>query len=144
MKGLNAKAQAELLAEFERSTWQFKCIAATRGNQTRLGMILLAVLGIAPANPPRLVCPTAVIDENGWVWSWFQSPDDKANAADHVPLCTVAKLRDGLNRMADLTQMTDAQREELFSLTRRWIERDERAIKEDLISTRAVGTEKSS
>lgn len=140
MKGLSAKAQAELVADWERGTWQYKAIAATNGNRTKLGMILLAVLGIAPSNAPRLVCPTAVIDANGWVWSWFQSPDDPPGVADQVPLVSTTNLRDSLNKLADRIKMTDAQREELFSLVRKWIERDERAIQEDFLSARAVGT----
>lgn len=130
MKGLSNKAMAELVAEWERSTWQYKAIAATKGNQTRLGMIVLAILGIAPNNPPRLVCPTAVIDENGWIWSWFQMPSDRKGEARHEPLCKVDKLRDGLNRIADEWQFTDAERIAMFDQARKWIERDERALAE--------------
>ena len=130
MKGMSQEAAAKLLADIERSTWQFRAIAATGGNQTRLGMVILAVLGIAPDNAPRLVCPTAVIDEHGMIWSWFQDRGMLEGQSDYVPLCSTKKLRDALVRLADTTGMTDAERKQMFEQVQKWIERDDRAIAE--------------
>jgi hypothetical protein len=150
MKGLNAKAAAELVAEWERNTWQYRAIAATRGNRTFLGCCVLAILGIAPDHPPRYVYPTIYIDGDGMVRSFMQkvdgtveglaeyhaagSPEVDALKMAHMPkLCKLEHLRDNCRRLADHLKMTDVERVEFFDLFRKWVEYDARAVKDATI-----------
>lgn len=108
-----------------RDTWKYRVVEATRGNQTALGCIIIAILGKQPANPPRLGTKGATIRKDGFVYCTHQ-----LKTGEIVPngaVCSVRDLIDNLRGLADHLKLSDAERLELMSETRKWIVRDERA-----------------
>jgi len=112
----------------ERQTWQYRAVAATRGNQTMLGCILLAVIGRNAKNPPWFE-PGAEIDADGFLLANFVGKD----RVDHhqlIPVATVKDLVDEFRRLADAIKLDDADRIAMFAALRAWIVKDHRALKE--------------
>ena len=112
--------------EAERDTWQYKAVEATRGQQSRLGCILLAVIGKRLKNPPKFG-PCAVILKEGQVVANYQSKDGTYHREQFV--CDVADLIANFRGLADHLNFTDAERVALFDAVRKWIVRDERVKK---------------
>lgn len=102
--------------------WQLDLIAATRGNQTRLGSIFLAALGKRPPSNRRMFSRHAVITKSGKVVADFIDSRGDVHAAQIV--CTVQELRDNFRGLADHCKLSDKDREELFNTIRSWISRD--------------------
>ncbi len=106
-------------------TWRLRAIAATRGNQTLLGTILIAVLQKSILhNPPRFG-RQCVITRDGQVFAPYQGKDLKFNSAAFV--CTADELRDGFRDLADKLKLNDADRAEMFGELRKWVQKDFRA-----------------
>lgn len=106
-------------------SWKLRAIRATKGNQSRLGCLLIAILLRTPVNPPR-IRGTAVISADGIVIADMQ-------LAGQAPFWYATKLG-GIDEMisnfrglADHLKLTDTEREEMFTLFRQWISKDFRA-----------------
>jgi hypothetical protein len=115
--------------EAERQSWQFKVIAATRGNQTLFGACLLSIIGRVASNPPW-VGMTAVITPAGDLLANVQSRQNHAAGFHPVPcsLGPISVFVDQCRRVADETKLDDAQRIAFFDEVRKWITHDFRAI----------------
>jgi hypothetical protein len=119
-------------AEIERleAGWRSRAVMATRGNQTMLGCMVQAVIGVAANNPPTMGI-TAIIDADGIVRTNLIKRDRAtgANVAHvGVPVGSTIQVRDEWRFLADHIKATDAEREEMFDLLRKWAGTDFRAI----------------
>lgn len=105
--------------------WETKVIRHCRGNQTKMGCIIIAIIGRMPQNPPRIGRTGCAILANGQIIADYQ-----AQACAHflaTPICTVKELVDGLRRLCDQLKLGDADRIAMFDLARKWIVKDYRA-----------------
>lgn len=133
--------------------WARKAIRATKGNQSLLGCVVIAMLGRAASNPPRFISPTAKIDAVGrifcpledrhgrrWIEYPERVPDVPGSLLMRTPRAdewsaggitfspgTVTEVRDELRRLADHLKLIDADRTAMFEEFRKWIESDARA-----------------
>lgn len=113
----------------ERASWQYKVIAATHGNQSRLGCIMLAVMGRNAKHPPQFGA-NANITSDGFVMADFVGKDGRYH---HGAL--VGDVRDLIGNMrglADHLKLDDKDREAMFKAVRGWIARDYRTVREFL------------
>lgn len=107
-----------------RTHWTSRAVVALKGNQTKYGCILLAILGKAASNPPRVVS-NAIIDENGFVIAAFQDrgwPDAEPVVLDHI-----TDFVDKFRKLTDILKLDDAERIVLFDEVRKWVNEDARA-----------------
>ena len=115
--------------ERARASWQFRCIDTTRGNQTKIGCILLAALGKLPKHAPRFsIKQGAVILEDGMVVADFQYRDDLPFRASRI--CDVEEYVANFRGLADHLKLVDADRVALFLALQQWIAKDFRATSE--------------
>jgi hypothetical protein len=110
-------------AEQARASWQYRCIAATEGQRSKLGQIIIAILGRAPNNPPR-ICSPGFISKDGTIYCAYQ--DQFGGVVAPFILCSTIELRDNLRGLADHLALSDRESEELFAEARKWIKRDAR------------------
>ncbi len=122
--------------DLNASGWRYRAVNATRGNQTMLGCILLAVINRPAKNPPWFG-PTCVINPEGVVLSNFVDRHNTMHVA--LPVCTVPELVDEFRRLADTCNMTDSERQEMVDELRKWVSVDYRADPE-YDATRAQAT----
>lgn len=111
--------------EAERQTWQYRAVAATRGNQTLLGTLLLAVMGKEPKGAPKWG-HTAIIKLDGRVVADFQNRRGACYA--NVEVGTIPEIGSWFNRLADEIKATDEERMAMFGELRKWMAIDERAL----------------
>lgn len=113
-----------LTAEQEavRQSWQYRAIQATRGNQTKLGALVIAVCGKMTDNPPRIT-GSAEINEDGWVIAPFHRRDGKI---ENSIVGDVNYLTRSFSELADTLRLSDADRIAMFSEVKRWIRKDHR------------------
>jgi hypothetical protein len=104
--------------------WKLRALYATRGQQTMMGAIVLAILGHVPRRRPYIK-GLAEIGKDGMVWAKLYPKS--MLIPRKVPLCPVQDFTDELNRLADQCKFDDRERGELFTEARKWIERDHRA-----------------
>jgi hypothetical protein len=109
--------------------WKLRALYATRGQQTMMGAIVLAIIGHIPRRRPY-IRGLAEIDSTGVIWAKLYPKS--VLIPRKVPLCKVQDYTDELNRLADLCKFDDRERNELFTEARKWIERDHRAKSEIL------------
>lgn len=115
--------------------WQARCVTATRGNQTKLGAILLAVLG--KSREKRAFGSAGAITDGpdgGHIVARWIDRDGHDHGATRV--CSLNELVGNFSGLADQLQLADADRIALFKAVRDWISIDERAIKETLHFTK--------
>lgn len=110
--------------EAERATWQYRAIEATRGSQTRIGAVLLAVIGQQRRTRPRFG-DRAVILKTGEVCA--SMIDRYGGEHPAVPVCTVTELQEGFSHLADELKLSDADRISMFATVRGWVAVDQRA-----------------
>lgn len=115
--------------EAERQTWQYRAVQATRGNQTMLGTIVLAVIGRNAKHPPWFE-PGAEIADDGILLANFVD----RGLRDHglVPVARLSQVVDEFRRLADHIKLTDDERKSMFDALRKWIAKDHRALKEPI------------
>lgn len=111
--------------EAVRAGWKYRAIDVTHGNQTRIGCLVLAVIGKRPKNPPMFSTQGCIITKSGLVVTHFQTKDG-TTYRNHA-VCTVEDLNENFRGLADALKLPDAQRNEMFDALRKWIIRDERA-----------------
>lgn len=104
--------------------WKLRCIAATRGNQSFLGAVVLAIIGHVPNKRPYYK-GLAEISRDGVIWAKFYPRGWLLPRK--APVCSVQDFTDELRRLADTCHMNDREVGELFSEAKKWIERDHRA-----------------
>lgn len=107
-------------------SWQGRAKRATGGNTSRLGLILLAVIGQTPADRPMIsIKRGAAIMPDGTVVAdcmlRFQM-EYRATA-----LGTVQEIVGNFRGLADHLKLSDAERLEMFDLLRKWMGKDLRA-----------------
>lgn len=107
-----------------RASWKLRAIRATKGNQSKLGSILIAVLGRIPRHPPRFGLK-ATITSDGFVMADFQGKDFVRHYSALV--CEVKELTNNFRGLADHLKLDKEEREEMFAELRKWIARDYRA-----------------
>lgn len=107
--------------EAERASWQYRAIEATKGNQSKLGTLLLAILGHPAKNPPWFGS-SATINAGGLVVASFTGKDRQL----HYPfvVCEVSELTNNFAGLADHLKLNDEERIELFRRVREWVARD--------------------
>lgn len=111
--------------ERQRATWQYRAVEATRGNQSLLGLIVLATLAKSASNPPKIT-GSATITKDGHVLAAFQGRDDPApRPLTHI--CTVEELQSNFSGLADSLKLNDLDRVAMFTELKKWIWKDERA-----------------
>lgn len=120
--------EAEIAAEAARDryekSWKGRAERHTRGNETRLGAILICVLGRKPLRPPMFE-GLAVIDTRGIVHCTFINKN--GYRLPMMPAMEVVDLVREFNTLADQLKLTDDERKEMFTELRKWIVRDRRA-----------------
>lgn len=110
---------------FGPDSWQARAIEATRGNQSRLGAIVMAVLGQTPKEPPAFGLG-AVITSDGYIMCDFLTRDGELHTAAFVG--AVADLVDNCRGLADHLKLADDERLAFFQSVRAWVKRDYRAV----------------
>lgn len=115
--------------EAARATWQYRAVEATTGNRTKLGAIVIAILGKAPSNPPAFN-NVARITANGLILCDYWERDGSVYRGALVG--TVQEVVGNFNGLADHLKLSDGQRVEMFGRLRAWITEDERAESGDL------------
>lgn len=107
----------------ERATWQFRAIQNTRAHTTRLGCIVLAILGKSRHLPA--FGPKAVITKDGLIVTSLTNKDGVRGG--HI-IGPVRETVEEFWRLADNLKLADNEREELIAALRKWIVADERVI----------------
>jgi hypothetical protein len=110
--------------EIIREGWQYRAIKHQSGNQTQLGALVIAICGKRPSNPPRIM-GSGLIDEDGNILVTFHSRAGQMHQA--FKYCTVQEMTAEFSRLADVLQLSDEERIEMFGEVRRWIGKDLRA-----------------
>lgn len=106
-------------------TWQDRAVEATKGNGSRLGAILLAVLERWPRKVPAFA-DNAIITATGHVVCDFKDRD--GNCHHGVLICDTEELTTNFRGLADHLKLDDAERTELFAKLQKWLAHDFRAI----------------
>jgi hypothetical protein len=105
-------------------TWEDRAIAATRGNQTRFGCMLLAALGRVPDKPPQFTgSPTTTSD--GFMMCNFVNMQ-----GEHHPGALageVADLERNIVGFPKHIRMTPDERKEFYAMWHRWMGPDYRS-----------------
>lgn len=119
--------------ERARVSWAYKAIKATKGNQTRLGCMVIRIIGRAPHNPPRFSLETGmvILDEatgnklglnRGYCVADYQARPGKPFLA--TPIGHVNEITENFRGLADHLKLTDADRIAMFDCLRNWIQQD--------------------
>lgn len=116
--------------EAERQTWQYRAVLATRGNQTQLGCLVLAVIGKEPKGPPKYGHTATIKDIDGAAIITADLMNNRGVSYADVVVGTVQQVAGEFNRLADTIKATDEERLDMFNELRKWISVDERALKE--------------
>lgn len=120
---MNARVASQ---EALRETWQFRVLEASRYNKSRLGLILLAIIGRSPPSPPMIMLEKgAYVRADGLLIADADLGNGRGVLA--TPLGTIGELNDNLRGLADHLKLSDKDRVAMFDLTRRWIAFDESA-----------------
>lgn len=113
------------LSEPARESWQAKVIEGTRARQSRLGTILIAVLGYNRVEKFPRFADRAVISSDSMVFCDFWTRDGTIHYGAFVG--SVSDLVGNLRGLADHCKLSDTERVELFEAVRKWIATDYRA-----------------
>jgi hypothetical protein len=103
--------------------WQLRLLIQLRGNQTKYGCVLVAVMGHAPDHAPRYVS-NAIVDTEGNVVAAFQGRN--MLGADFVVVDKIEDFVENWRRIADEAKLSDDERVDLFKELRLWINDDAR------------------
>lgn len=107
--------------------WKLRALELTRGNTSKMGAVVLAILGHEPERRPYFK-GLASVDNDGIIWALLYP---KNRLIPHlVAICSTQDYRDELMRIAEKTQMSEAEAGEFFAEAQKWIEKDARAKSE--------------
>lgn len=109
----------------QRETWQYRAVEATGGNQSKLGAIVLAILGKFPPSGRNMFGRTCTITSDGYVMADFTDRDGELHLGAFVG--DVADLIRNFRGLADHLKLKDAERQEMFAELRKWIAKDWRS-----------------
>lgn len=112
----------------EQNSWPFKAVLATRGNQTIVGTIVLALIAKPPKHGPRIET-TATIDEAGLTWVGMTN---RRGGYGLACIGHIHDIRDEFRRLADHLKLDDGERIDLFEQLRKWVGVDMRADHDEL------------
>lgn len=112
----------------ERDTWQYRAVKATRGNQTLIGTILIAVLDKSWTLSGKRFGREAEIGPDGTTYAPYQDANGQLHA--QVAICNIQDIIIGFRRLADALKLGDKDRTEMFMMLRRWVARDARILKQ--------------
>ena len=121
--------EAQDRAEAERQSWQFRAVLATRGNQTLMGTVVLAVIGRNAKNPPWIEEPFTILAD-GTVITDVVTRDRWLHK--NQPLFHVSDLVSEFRRLADHLRLSDDDRIAMFAELRKFIKLDMRADHDEL------------
>jgi len=102
-------------------SWQERAIAATRGNQSQLGTILLCALK-RPADGVPTFHGKASITSDGFVMCDFTGRDGQYHHGAFIG--SASDLEGNVRGLARHLALSDADRHELFHAVRDWIATD--------------------
>ena len=106
--------------QIARQHWTFRVVADLTGNQTKLGAVMLAVLGKSRLG--KAFGRTATIDVNGRVISDLVEEGEIKGPV--VVYDNVADFRDDIMRLVERLEFNDEEVDELFRKVQSWISRD--------------------
>jgi hypothetical protein len=114
----------------ERSHWLYRAVEVTRGNQTRMGCLLLAVMNQNAKNPPWMWPKGMIITADGECITGLIMRDRSSGQDSEmvVSLGTVTELVDAWRKLADKIKATDTERVQMFEELRKHVLRDNRPI----------------
>lgn len=116
---------SELKDKMEHS-WRYRAVKASDGNRSRLGCIVLAVIGESTKRAPKIsLARGGIITPQGVVMADMMLAGQTRFYA--TPLGHIQEVVDNFRRLADTIKATDREREEMLAALRMWIERDMRA-----------------
>ena len=115
--------EAEERAEVERATWQYRGVKRTRGNQTMMGCLFLAVIGRNAANPPWVESAITILEDGACLVNFVNR---ERTEYTNLKFCHVTDLKDQFNRLADEINATDEERVAMFGELRKFIKEDRR------------------
>lgn len=111
------------MIETKTNHWQDRCIAATRGNVSQLGTILLTAFGRTPEAPPQFH-GKAIITSDGFIQCNFTGRDGNRHRQAFVG--DVADLERNVRRLAAHLKLSAPDRSLLFEAVHKWIGADYR------------------
>jgi hypothetical protein len=114
-----------------RQRWDYRAVLATGARTTRMGAIVLAVLG--KSRTTRCFGQHAVISSKGRVITTYT---DKDGHTCYTDIGTPQELADSFSELADILKLSDEDRIAMFSKVRAWISADARVIQEPLHFTK--------
>lgn len=108
--------------ESVRNTWQYRAVEHTRGPQTALGCLVLAILGRSVQRPA--FGDFCIISEDGYVFTNWRDIKGREYAAFNIgPL---GDLIGSWHALADNLKLNDADTLDMFSELRKWVKADYR------------------
>ena len=109
--------------------WRYRAVAATHGNSTPLGALILAIIGKSRLR--RAFGPMCEILPNGDIYTSFVNRDGALDTR-HKLWLNADTLRRALTALAEDCKMSDADCDELFAAFRAWVHHDLREGGTDL------------
>lgn len=116
-------------------SYKARCIRATKGNQSRLGCLIVALFGLEPKHPPRIMpCVNRpdgttiggmIINRAGTCIVNMELRNGRGYLA--TPIGDTTEMQDNLRGLADHLKLADADREDLFRQLQLFIIKDFRA-----------------
>lgn len=103
--------------------WWARAILATGGRKTPMGAMVLSVLDSGRGLPAW--GRTADILANGLVVSEYTDSDGHSTAPQRIKICTIDELKSFVYKLAEVTQMTDAECDEWYAAVRSFIRYDQ-------------------
>lgn len=110
----------------ERSTWLYRAVLHTKGNQTLLGCLVLAVMNKNAKNPPWLLPKGMVIAPDGTVWTGCITLEEGVKVERVLSLGNIKEVVGAWRRLADDIKASDAERIAMFDELRKHVMKDHR------------------
>ncbi len=121
---MTSKRQLDEWRERERQHWLFRAVQATRGNQTLLGCLVLAVMNKNAKHPPWLSPRGMTIWPDGRVvTAAILRP---GQSEQPMALGRISDVVANWRELADTIKATDAERVQMFDELRKHVQKDMR------------------
>lgn len=112
------------LIEAPQTSWQYRAVKLTGGNQAMLGCFVLAILGWQHGRKPPRFGKVATITKEGLIKTNLQTKDGLI-LRNHI-LGPVQIVIDNFRGLADELKLDDNERKQMFDELRKWFFKDER------------------
>jgi len=106
----------------ERATWQYKIVAFTKGNQSQIGALAVAMLG-RRVNPPCFHPSGLIIKPTGQVTALYKRAITDRWQVQTI-YETVAELSDVFRGLAKFCELDEAQTLSMFAELRKFVAKD--------------------